>query len=348
MPRRSQFLSILGVWAVFGVCLAGTGCCGCKTTLADGTMPRELDKVSLPTYVIEPPDILLLDAVRVVPLPPYHIEPLDGLFIQASNSLPNEPIAGVYGVESDGSVNLGLSYGAVQLAGMTLEEAKATLEKHLKEIIKNPPPQVLVSLAQSRALQQIRGEHLVRPDGTVGLGTYGGIYVAGMTLQEAKAAIEKHLAQTLLKPEVSLDVYAYNSKVYYIITDQAGNGDAVYRFPCTGNETVLDAMSQIYGLPYVSSKHMIWVARPAPACGGHDQILKVDWPAITRCGETTTNYQILPGDRIYVQAQPLLTLDIALAKIIAPVERVFGVTLLGNGLVNSLQGKNGTGTGSGG
>ena len=45
-----------------------------------------------------------------------------------------------------------------------------------------------------------------------------------------------------------------NSKVYYIITDGAGSGEQVFRFPVTGSETVLDAISQIGGLPPVSSK----------------------------------------------------------------------------------------------
>ena len=34
---------------------------------------RELEKVSLPPYVIEPPDILTIEALRVVPKAPYRI-----------------------------------------------------------------------------------------------------------------------------------------------------------------------------------------------------------------------------------------------------------------------------------
>ena len=60
--------------------------------------------------------------------------------------------------------------------------------------------------------------------------------------------------RSLDNPEISLDVFAYNSKVYYIVTQGAGQGDAVYRFPITGNETVLDAISQINGLNFNSSK----------------------------------------------------------------------------------------------
>jgi hypothetical protein len=43
-----------------------------------GRMPaKELAKVSLPPYVIEPPDILLIDALRVVPKPPFRIQSFD-------------------------------------------------------------------------------------------------------------------------------------------------------------------------------------------------------------------------------------------------------------------------------
>ena len=49
-----------------------------------------------------------------------------------------------------------------------------------------------------------------------------------------------------------------------IITTFAGNGEQVVRLPITGNETVLDGISQIGGLSAVSSKK-VWIARPAPA-----------------------------------------------------------------------------------
>ena len=70
----------------------------------------------------------------------------------------------------------------------------------------------------------------------------------GQTLAEAKQSIERHLSQSLDQPKVSLSVFGYNSKVYYVILQGAGLGDGVYRFPVTGNETVLDAIAQINGL----------------------------------------------------------------------------------------------------
>lgn len=305
---------------------------------AAGPMPTELSKVSLPCYRVEPPDILLIDTLRMIPLPPYLIEPLDILIVTVPQTLPNQPIAGNYPVSPDGSLNLGFVYGSVRVAGMTLEKAEIVIRNHLRKFINDP--QVSVSLGQLRAVQQTRGEHLVGPDGTISLGTYGDVYVAGMTRGEAKCAIERYLSRFLLNPEISLSIYAYNSKVYYVITDGGGYGQQVYRFPSTGNETVLDAISNISGLPAVASKRKIWVARPAPPGHPCDQVLPVDWNAIVEGGSTKTNYQIFPGDRIYVKADCLIAFDNTLAKIFAPIERVLGITLLGSTTVNSFRNNN--------
>jgi polysaccharide biosynthesis/export protein len=346
MPRRR--VSLVALCAVMAICAGGVGCH--QTQLlnpADSALPRELEKVSLPPYRIEPPDLLTVDALRLVPLPPYHVEPSDALFIQVRNVDPENPIqAGIYQIEPEGTLNLGLSYGRVRVVGMTVDEVKAAIEDHLKKDY--PKVEASVSLYQSRAFQFIRGEHLVRPDGTISLGTYGHVYITGMTLDEAKLAVEEQLSKYLQNPEVSLDVLAYNSKVFYVVFEAALGNDQVVLLPSTGNETVLDAISKVGGLSAQASRSKIWVARPAPAnAAGGDQILPVDWTAIVQCGKTATNYQLLPGDRLYVKAQPLLRFDAMLGLILGPAERAFGVTLLGQETIRSFERpKNGTNTNS--
>ena len=300
------------------------------------SLPRELNKVTHPPYTVEAPDILLIDAQRLIPLPPYRVEPLDVLYLFAPGAPERDPINGPYPVDPDGTINLGPNYGGqVRVADMTVADIEKMLAKRLGQFLKEP--NVTVSLAQSRGVQQIRGEHLVRPDGTISLGGYGSVYVAGLTLPQVEAAVEQHLSQYLHRPDVSVDVYAYNSKFYYVITDFAGSGEQVVRLPSTGNETVLDAISMIGGLSPVSSKR-IWIARPAPdGCG--DQILPVDWRGITRRGTTGTNYQVLPGDRVFVMSQPLTKFDTILGRTLAPAERVFGATLLGASAVQAVQGQ---------
>ena len=219
-------------------------------------MPNEKAKTMLPAYVIEPPDVLTIDGIRLIPRPPYRIEPLDVLLISVPEALPDQPIAGPYTVTPEGTVYLGTGYGAFRVSGLTLEQAAAAIKAGLR--LNNP--QVSVALGQFRGVQQVRGDHIVGQDGTITLGTFGCVNVTGLTLSQAKCEIERHLSRWLLDPIISVSVSGYNSKVYYVITDGGGFGQQVYRLPITGNETVLDAISMINGLPAVSSKRHIWLA----------------------------------------------------------------------------------------
>jgi polysaccharide export outer membrane protein len=279
----------------------------------------------MPTYIIEPPDILLIDAVKLVPKAPYHVEPLDVLQILVVGTLLDQPISGQFPVDPSGMVDMGPAYGKVLVKDQTSDEAQKTIETHLRTILK--APEVSVSLAQTAGQQQISGEHLVGPDGTVNLGTYGTVYVAGLTIAQAKQAVEEQLKNYLEQPRVSVDVFAFNSKVYYVITEGAGSGDTIVRVPITGKETVLDALAQVNGLSRLSSKN-IWIARPAPGGSNCDQTLPVNWYEITKGAATATNYQILPGDRIFVAEDKLIALDNFLDRLTNPAERLFGFSLL--------------------
>jgi polysaccharide export outer membrane protein len=113
-------------------------------------------------------------------------------------------------------------------------------------------------------------------------------------------------------------------------------GDAVYRMPVMGNETVLDAISQINGLTQLSSKQ-IWIARPTD-CPDKCQILPVEWDAITAHATAGTNYQLMPGDRVFVAEDKLVAMDNGLAKFLAPIQRVMGFSLFGVGTATRFSG----------
>src|SRR5262245_35188421 len=212
--------------------------------------------------------------------------------------------------------------------------------------------------------QPITGQHLVRPDGTVNLGVYGSVSVAGLTTDQTKEAVRRHVHEQLRslnvtsggnttpapddpnKLFVAVDVVGYNSKAYYVITDGAGFGEQIYRFPIQGSETVLDALSNVNGLPAVGSKHNVWVARRTPHLNQPEQILPVDYVAVTQHGNTLTNYQLLPGDRVYVRAEKLFRVDGFLQKFLTPIERLMGLTLLGSSTYNSVTNRRQSNTGN--
>jgi len=84
------------------------------------------------------------------------------------------------------------------------------------------------------------------------------------------------------------------SKRFYVL----GTVTSPNSYPLLGNETVLDGILQA-GLRSNSLPEKAYLVRPHPT-GGPDQILKIDWFGITERGDTLTNYQLMPGDRIFV------------------------------------------------
>jgi polysaccharide export outer membrane protein len=245
-------------------------------------------------------------------------------------------------------------------------------KRALSAYIVEPPDVLAIELTPdlNDKAMPITGPHLVRPDGTVGVGAIGPVFVAGMTLDDAKRAIAaaifnrtrrrpggKEKEEDKDKPAPTLedflaglkvDVQAYNSKWFYVITDGGGYGAQVYRIPCTGNETVLDAIAQVQGLPAVSSPKKIWLARSTPA-GHYPYILPVDFHAVVMAGSSATNYQVFPGDRLFVHSDPRIRVNSHLEKFLAPVDRVLGTMLLGTGVINSIKngGRSGSGSGNG-
>jgi protein involved in polysaccharide export with SLBB domain len=174
------------------------------------------------------------------------------------------------------------------------------------------PPDILLvrgSAAITLPAQPLDGQHLVRPDGTISLGGYGVVPVAGLTVDEAAGAVAdrlregkaaRRLSKEQVKRELTVEVLACNSKAYYVITDLAGQGEQVYRFPSIGDETVLDAVGHINDISPVSSKYRIWLVRRNALADQPPQVLPVDWKAISQDGVTETNYALVSGDRLYI------------------------------------------------
>ncbi len=141
----------------------------------------------------------------------------------------------------------------------------------------------------------------VQSDGTIDLGMAGEVYLAGLTLDQAELKIAEHLTNTIgqktprepYRVAIRL-VNGSQSKSYYVLGTVTTQG----KFPVTGNETLLDGILAA-GLRSNSLPEKSYLVRPHP-CGGPDQVLKIDWVSITQRGDTLTNYQIFPGDRIYV------------------------------------------------
>ena len=242
---------------------------GCQTghtpeeKIARSNLPREFTKVSMPDYVIEPPDLLLVEVLE---------------------ALPGRPISGERLVRPDGKVSLGFD-GEVYVAGLTTTEIKEKIVIHLRNYL---------------------------PDEVLGLWRIEDHDNDDIKDDKAEPVAPKD------SDRVFVDVSSYNSKVYYVQGDVAVPG----RLPITGNETVLDAINYAGGLIPSAAPNNIRLVRPAPPGACCEQVLPVNLSAIVSAGDPTTNYQIMPGDRIMVYRDPIVRTTIFIDRLAAPFQTV--------------------------
>jgi polysaccharide export outer membrane protein len=188
-----------------------------------------------------------------------------------------------------------------QLGVVDPHQARELQKVSLPTYVIEPPDELDVTVRPSTTDSNMTSV-TVRPVGVIDLGFAGDVYVAGLTLTEAERKIAQQLTDEALarnekipKPyEVSVRLAGAQSKYYYVLGAVSNQG----RFKLTGNETVLDAILQA-GLRPNSLPNKAYLSRPSPV-GAQPQVLSIDWTGIKDRGDTLTNYQLFPGDRVVV------------------------------------------------
>ena len=179
-------------------------------------------------------------------------------------------------------------------------EPKAETESRKVDM---PPMAVPAPFAPPQMMdpQPTVGNHTIGPDVSITLGSYGRVYVNGLTVEECRDAIEFHLSRYFENPKVAVDILSYNSKAYYVVHQSATGDERIVKFPCTGEETVMIALGNFGGFPPNMSIRA-WVERPVRN-SSRPVIMPVDWAGLMVHGKLDTNYDLLPGDRVYVTAE---------------------------------------------
>jgi protein involved in polysaccharide export with SLBB domain len=171
------------------------------------------------------------------------------------------------------------------------------LDKRLLPLYVVEPGDVLVvNPADLDSPVRLPGDQPVLPDGTINLGRYGQVVVAGKTLDEIELLVRATVeAQTKDAGFIVVRVVSRPSKVFYVL----GEVNAPGAYPLTGRETVLDGIIMAGGLNDRASRRNIILTRPTPpeSCR---VVLPVRLRDIVQLGDTATNYQLAPGDRIFV------------------------------------------------
>ena len=199
------------------------------------------------------------------------------------------------------------------------------LDKHvLPPYTVEPGDVLLVQPADLDSPIRLPGDQPVLTEGTINLGRYGQLIVAGKTVPQIeadiRAQIQGYLAAQPRRPPrpgdqrepgaeprlpepgdvgpITVRIVTRVSKVYYVLGEVNAPGALVLN----GRETVLDGILAAGGLTDRASRRNIILSRPThpDSCR---VVLPVCYSEIVQLGDTATNYQLAPGDRIYVPSR---------------------------------------------
>ena len=156
---------------------------------------------------------------------------------------------------------------------------------------------------------RLPGDQLVEQDGSIDLGQFGRPLVAGKTVEVIEGELNTWITNRAKEQgldddagtDVSVRLVGRVSKVFYVL----GEVNAPGAYPITGHETVLDGILTAGGLASDASTKRIILSRPTPPEGCRIA-LPICYDNIVQLGDTSTNYQLLPGDRIFVASASIL------------------------------------------
>ncbi len=188
--------------------------------------------------------------------------------------------------------------GAAPPPVLARELAKVPLVEYIVE----PGDALLIQPVEFDSPVRLPADQPVLPDGVIELGEYGRPVVAGKTVPAIEAEV-RQLVKAKEKKDVALTVrlISRQSKVYYVIGEVNSPGS----FPLSGRETVLDGLMAAGGLTRSAALTKAILVRPSQPDSCRE-VLPVCLQQIVQLGDTTTNYQIRPGDRIYIPSQGML------------------------------------------
>ncbi len=198
------------------------------------------------------------------------------------------------------------------------ELAKATLEPHQVEA----GDVLVIEPNDFNSPVQIPSDHTGQQDGTIDLGSYGRMQVSGLTIPDIQNRVQQAVVHTeTAKRQSKIGLASHNNAseteelpdlgvAVRLVSQERGlvyvmgEVNAPGSYPLTGSETALDAIIAAGGLSDRANEHKVILTRPRTADKPR-LILPICYQRVLQLGDVETNYQLKPGDRIYV---PSLTL----------------------------------------
>jgi len=288
------YFAQLALLVAFGMCVLGSSGCSTLSTLGlpfgDSNnrllraakkmseiptqsirVPKELEKQALGTYIVEIGDTLLVEPVK----------------FDATIRLPGDQI-----VKPDGHISLG-EFGRFYAANKTLEQIQLEIQSTIDRKIRS---EKLDAFNETEAPGQADSDDLEFATTSRRLKLVQQDDESISDDEEKRLLqLEKEISDEIDKNQVSVRLINWESKKFFVLGEVNSPGS----FTFSGNETVLDAIVEAGGLASNANRHQIIVARPT-TCDSCRIVMKVCFDQVVQLGDASTNYQIQPGDRIFI------------------------------------------------
>lgn len=249
---------------------------------------KELLKQPLPNYFLDIGDSILVEAVK----------------FDATIRLPGDQV-----IKPDGHISLG-EFGEYMAVGKTVQQIRVEVQQIIDDYIRQDREIAFeierrrreddrrIADRRDRELETGDDNDVDVTDTDLSLsGSGNDLSLGTIEDEEARIALDRRISESILKNQISVRLVTWDSKKIYVLGEVNSPGS----FDYDGTHTVLDAIIEAGGLSSKANEHQIIVARPT-TCSSCRIVMTVCYDQVVQLGDTTTNYQLMPGDRVFVPA----------------------------------------------
>lgn len=175
-----------------------------------------------------------------------------------------------------------------------------------------PPDMVLIT---SKTVRELNGHtEQISPDGRLTLPLLGGVYVANRTAEDLAAELRTRYAEYYKDADVNVRVVGYNSKKIFVWGEVGTPGP----YPYNGANTILETLARAQPTR-LADPGRIHILRP----NKDGQLIKrmtIDLNDMVKDGDVALNAVLEQNDIIYVPANALATVGLALQQLLLPIQ----------------------------
>ncbi len=175
-----------------------------------------------------------------------------------------------------------------------------------------PPDTILIA---SKVVREINGHtETIRPDGKITLPLLGSVFVAGLTVEQVSANLQAMAQEYYQEADVSVRIIGYNSKKFFVFGEVAAPG--AYRYD--GANTILGTLA-VAQPTRLADPAKIHILRPSKE-GDVRRRMTIDMDKMVKEGDTSLDAILEEGDIVYVPANPLAKVGLALQQALLPLQ----------------------------